>query len=91
MANKKKMQELYSKVCVAGSIKFVVSEEREEEERDLEVDERFFCNLATILARDHKMVAVRLKLFSDKCVVYISKNERWKKKIQNISKKSRNI
>ncbi|CAI2178665.1 18387_t:CDS:1 [Funneliformis geosporum] len=84
MANRKKLQELYSKVCVAGS---VISEEREEEERDLEVDEIFSCNLATILARDHEVVAVRLKLFSDKCVVYISKNERWEKEDTEYIKK----
>ncbi|CAI2177902.1 5489_t:CDS:2 [Funneliformis geosporum] len=75
----KKMQELYSKVCVVGSIKFVASKEREEEEKNLEVDERFSCNLATILARDQEVVTVRLKLFTDKCVVYISKNEIWNK------------
>ncbi|PKC65677.1 hypothetical protein RhiirA1_460739 [Rhizophagus irregularis] len=43
------MQELYSKVCVAGSIKFVVSKEREEE-----VDESFSCHLATIFAREQE-------------------------------------
>src|SRR5436190_23122370 len=76
MANRKKMQELYSKVCVARSI---VSKEREEEERNLEVDERFSFNIATILARDQEVVAVRMKLFTDKCIVYISKNESWNK------------
>src|SRR5205807_2620594 len=44
-----------------------------------DVDEKFSCNLATILARDQEVVAVGLKLFTDKCVVYISKNESWNK------------
>ncbi|PKY41460.1 hypothetical protein RhiirA4_455042 [Rhizophagus irregularis] len=68
------MQELYSKVCVGGSIKFVISKEREEE-----VDESFSCHLATIFARDQEVVAVGLKLFTDKCVVYISKTGSWNK------------
>src|SRR6266511_2136060 len=75
MANRKKMQELYSKVCVAGSIKFVISEPRDEKDKD--VEENFSCNLATILARDREVVAVGLKLFPNKCVVYISKNKVW--------------
>jgi hypothetical protein len=72
---KKNAQELYSKVCVAGSIKFAVSEPRKEKKKNME--EKFSCNLVTILARDREVVAVALKLFSDKCVVYISKNGGW--------------
>lgn len=49
------MQELYSKVCVAGSIKFVVSKEREEE-----VDESFSCHLATIFAREQEVVPINV-------------------------------
>jgi hypothetical protein len=75
MANKKKMQELYSKVSVAGSIKFVISEPKVEEDRDVKA--KFSCNLATILARDREVVAVCLKQFPNKCVVYISKNKVW--------------
>ncbi len=75
MANRKKMQELYSKAYVAGSIKFDISEPRVEKDKNEE--EKFSCNLETILARDREVVAVGLKLFTDKCVVYISKNKKW--------------
>ncbi|RIA96578.1 hypothetical protein C1645_857762 [Glomus cerebriforme] len=64
-------------MCVAGSIKFVVSQIGRKEERELEPDKKFSCNLATMLARDKEVVAVGLKLFTDKCVVHISKNENW--------------
>src|ERR1043165_8403863 len=69
-------KELYSKVCVAGSIKFVVNEAREKGV-DLAETDRFSCNLATILARDKEVVAVYLKILSGKCKVYISKNDVW--------------
>ncbi|GBC08613.1 hypothetical protein RclHR1_08250010 [Rhizophagus clarus] len=79
--NQEKKCELYSKVCVAGSIKFVISEPRGEKEKN--VEEKFSCNLATILARDREVVAVALKLFPNKCDVYISKNEDWKREDGN--------
>jgi hypothetical protein len=75
----KKMQEMYSKLCVASSIKFI-SETGRKEKRDLKVDEKFSCNLVTMLARDKEVVAVGLKLFTDKCVVHISKNKNWNDK-----------
>ncbi|RIA91169.1 hypothetical protein C1645_875630 [Glomus cerebriforme] len=54
-----KMQEkeFYSKVCVAGSIKFVV-DKAIEEDIDLLNSNKFSCNIATILA----VVAVNLKI-----------------------------
>src|ERR1044071_6560477 len=78
---KKKMQEkeLYSKMCVVRSIKFVANEAREERV-NLNVNEKFSCNLATILARDKEVVAVGLRIFPDKCIVYISKNDNWNRK-----------
>src|SRR2546429_6691757 len=79
MANKKKIMELYSKVCVAGSIKFVASEAREEKV-NLSVTEKFSHHLATILARDKEVVAVGLRIFPNKCDVYISKNGNWNRK-----------
>ena len=69
-------KEFYSKVCVAGSIKFVVGE-ASKEDFDLSESDKFSCNLATILARDREVVAVNLKLLPGKCRVYISKNSGW--------------
>ncbi|RIB08939.1 hypothetical protein C2G38_309576 [Gigaspora rosea] len=68
-------KEFYSKMCVAGSIKFVVEEDVNLSEKD-----KFSCNLATILARDKEVVAVNLKLLPNKCKVYIAKNTDWIKK-----------
>ncbi|RIA79262.1 hypothetical protein C1645_846943 [Glomus cerebriforme] len=69
-------KELYSKACVAGSIRFVIDEAKEESV-DLNVYENFSCNVATILARDKEVVAVRLIPYSNKCEVYIAKNGPW--------------
>src|ERR1043166_7907248 len=74
------MQEMHSKLCVASGIKFVDSETGRKEERDLKANKKFSCNLATMLARDKEVIAVGLKLFTDKCVVYISKNRYWSDK-----------
>ncbi|KAF0537237.1 hypothetical protein F8M41_008651 [Gigaspora margarita] len=71
-------KEFYSKVCVAGSIKFVV-DEASEEDVNLSENDKFSCNLATILARDREVVAVNLKLLPSKCKVYIAKNGAWRK------------
>jgi hypothetical protein len=68
-------KELYSKICVAQSIKPVVSEARDEVV-DKKAPYKLSCNLATILARDREVVAVRLKI-SDGCKTYISKNGPW--------------
>ena len=54
-------EELYSKVCVAESINFVVEEVIHEDIGKNETD-KFSCNLATILARDQEIVAVWLEL-----------------------------
>ncbi|PKK66035.1 hypothetical protein RhiirC2_785327 [Rhizophagus irregularis] len=62
--------EFYSKVCVAGSVKFVASKE----EISLSESDHFSRNLATILARDSEVVAVNLKILPDKCRIYILKN-----------------
>ncbi len=80
-ANKKEMREkeLYSKACVAGSIRFVV-DEADEESLALEEYENFSRNLATILARNTEVVAVRLIPYPNKCEVYISKNNYWLEK-----------
>jgi hypothetical protein len=70
-------RDFYSKVCVASSIKFVVSEPTEENIQLSDLD-KFSCNLATILARDNEVVAVNLKILPDKCEVYIAKNKDWR-------------
>ncbi|CAG8612443.1 14597_t:CDS:1 [Acaulospora morrowiae] len=69
-------KEFYSKVCVAGSIKFIVGEATEENIQLSDLD-KFSCNLATILARDKEVVAVNLKILPNKCKVYIAKNNAW--------------
>ncbi|CAG8491552.1 3379_t:CDS:1 [Diversispora eburnea] len=66
-------KEFYSKVCVAGSIKFVVGEATEEYIQLSDLD-KFSCNLATILTRDREVAAVNLKILPNKCKVYIAKN-----------------
>src|SRR5436190_21809824 len=73
---KKKGMELYSKACVAESIRFIVDNAKEESV-NLEEYENFSCNLATILARDREVVAVRLLHHANKCDVYLAKNSRW--------------
>ena len=69
-----KMEEkkLYSKICVAQSIKPVVSEARDEDMKG-KTFYKISCNLATILARDKEVVAVSLKTSKD-CKIYLSKN-----------------
>ncbi|GBB85612.1 hypothetical protein RclHR1_01210020 [Rhizophagus clarus] len=85
-------KELYSKACVASSIKFAVSEATENDANLTESD-RISRNLATILARDKEVVAVYLKILPEKCKAYISKNDVWREeddeyisKIQNCLK-----
>lgn len=73
-----KEKELYSKACVAGSIKFSAGKEIEGDIEQIEND-KFSCSLATILARDKEVVAVYLKILSTRCEVYISKNSEWYK------------
>ncbi|RIA84172.1 hypothetical protein C1645_742537 [Glomus cerebriforme] len=72
-------KELYSKACVVGSIKFVIDEAKDES-IGLEWYEKFSHNVATILARDKEVVAVRLIPYSNKCEVYIAKDGPWLKK-----------
>src|SRR3954452_19168635 len=72
-------KELYSKACVAESIRFVVNE-ADKESVALEEYENFSRNLATILARDRVVVAVRLIPYTNKCEVYIAKNNYWLEK-----------
>ncbi|GBB84360.1 hypothetical protein RclHR1_10990001 [Rhizophagus clarus] len=69
-------KELYSKECVAESINFVVGEVSEDA-TSLMPHERFSCNLATILARDKEVVAVRLKVLPNGCEIYLFKNFAW--------------
>ncbi|KAF0377836.1 hypothetical protein F8M41_012514 [Gigaspora margarita] len=73
-----KEKEFYSKLCVAGSIKFVV-DEASEEDVSLSENDKFSCNLTTILARDREVVAANLSLLFNKCKVYIAKNGFWSK------------
>jgi hypothetical protein len=40
-------------------------------------NEKFSRNLATILARKKEVVAVNLTTYSDRCIIYISKNSNW--------------
>ena len=82
-------KEFYSKVCVAGSIKFVVGE-ASKEDFDLSESDKFSCNLATILARDEEVVAVRLTTLFDSCTIYISKNGNWIEKDDEYIRKTRN-
>src|SRR5437016_5075505 len=71
-------KELYSKECVAESINFVVGTASEDATAtSLMVHERFSCYLATILARDKEVVAVRLKVLPNGCDIYLSKNLPW--------------
>jgi hypothetical protein len=69
-------KELYSKECVAHSINFVV-DEASKEVTTLKDYERFSCYLATILAKDKEVVAVWLRVLSDRCKIYLSKNFAW--------------
>jgi hypothetical protein len=73
---KKIMEQFYSKQCVAESIKHVVSKESGTDIKLTKLD-KFSCNLATILTRDNEVVAVYLKLLSNKCKIYIAKNGIW--------------
>ncbi|RIA84644.1 hypothetical protein C1645_858837 [Glomus cerebriforme] len=72
-------KDLYSKVWVAHSINFVV-EEASKEVPTLKDYERFSCYLATILARKKQVVAVWLRILSDRCEIHLSKNFTWKNK-----------
>ena len=69
-------KDFYSKLFVAGSVKFAV-EEASEENTELSDIDKFVCNLATILARDREVVAVSLRILSKKCKIYIAKNTDW--------------
>src|SRR5687767_12212701 len=87
-------KELYSKICVAESIKFGASK-RDINLTELTEIDKFSCKLATILARDKEVVAVKLTILSSKCEVYISKNDEWLKKdveyVRKIQEYLRNI
>ncbi|PKC08968.1 hypothetical protein RhiirA5_475782 [Rhizophagus irregularis] len=77
----KQEKEFYSKLQVAGSIKFVVGEESDEfiglTKPKLTKNEKFSRDLATILARKKEAVAVNLTTYPDYCIIYISKNSNW--------------
>ncbi|RGB26033.1 hypothetical protein C1646_770943 [Rhizophagus diaphanus] len=65
---KKLEKELYSKEYVVESTNFVVNRAKTNKSKvtnKLSDYNRFSCNLATIFARDKKVVAVRLKTSSD--------------------------
>ncbi|RHZ74314.1 hypothetical protein Glove_226g21 [Diversispora epigaea] len=81
-----KEKKLYSKVHVAGSIKFVVDEASNKDIKLIENDQ-FSCNLTTILARNREAVAINLTTHSNSCIIYISKDSDWlKKDIEYIEK-----
>src|SRR3954454_19176111 len=71
-------KELYSKVSVAESINFVV-DDASDEVTNLTAKDKISCYLTTILARDGEVVAVRLKVSTGGCKIYISKNFDWLK------------
>ncbi|RIA99206.1 hypothetical protein C1645_811677 [Glomus cerebriforme] len=73
---KEREKELYSKECVAECINFAVGT-ASAENTYLATHERFACYLATILARDKEVVAVRLKVLPNSCDIYLSKNFHW--------------
>jgi hypothetical protein len=79
MENQEK--EFYSKLQVAGSIKFVVGEKSDEiiglKKLKLTNNEKFSHNLAIILARKGEVVAVNLTTYPNNCIICISKNSRW--------------
>lgn len=66
-------KELYSKVCVAKNI----VDNAKEESINLKEYKNFSYNLAIILARDRKVVAVRLIHHANKCNIYLVKNSLW--------------
>ncbi|RIA99234.1 hypothetical protein C1645_811711 [Glomus cerebriforme] len=80
---------LYSKECVAECINFVVSD-ASKKDTILNVQERFSCSLATILARDKEVVAVRLKVLPDRCEIYLAKNFAWSEHDSNYIAKIKN-
>ncbi|RIA98486.1 hypothetical protein C1645_731700 [Glomus cerebriforme] len=85
----KELKELYSKACVAESLKLIINK-TSDEAVDLKEYEKFSYNLATILVRDKEVVAVRLIPYSDKCVIYLAKNDIWDQKDFDYVKKVRN-
>ncbi|RIA80380.1 hypothetical protein C1645_838817 [Glomus cerebriforme] len=77
----KQEKEFYSKLQVAGSIKFVVGEESDDfigsKKMKLTNNEKFSHNLTTILTRKGEVVAVNLTTYPNYCIIYISKNGNW--------------
>ncbi|CAG8623202.1 10588_t:CDS:2 [Funneliformis mosseae] len=67
------LTEFYSKVYVARSVIFI-TDKASKEEISLSKSDIFSRNLAMILARDSKVVAVNMKILPSKCRIYISKN-----------------
>jgi hypothetical protein len=63
-------------LCAAASLVFAVDKAKDKEINLTENDE-FSCNIATILARDREVVAVRLIVLSEKCIILISRNGKW--------------
>ncbi|CAG8628133.1 2643_t:CDS:1, partial [Diversispora eburnea] len=64
-----KEEELYSKAHVAGCIKFVVDKESNKDV-ELTANDKFSCNLVTMLARDKEVVTVNLKTYSNSCIIH---------------------
>lgn len=79
-------KEFYSKLCVAAGLSFVVDEslsfygdknESRVEDFNLTANDKFSRNIATILTRDKEVVAVKLIVLAEKCIILISKNGKW--------------
>jgi hypothetical protein len=92
ISEKKEMREkeFYSKVCVAASLVFVVDEARDEK-INLSANDKFSCNIATILARDKEVVAVKLIVQAEGCLIIISKNGKWSEEDNTYTQKNREI
>ncbi|CAB4380012.1 unnamed protein product [Rhizophagus irregularis] len=86
--DKQQMEEnvFYSKTCVTRSIKFAAKQPSKEDLQLLD-SEKFSYFLATILARDRKVVAVNMTITPIKCKVYIAKNGPWSQKDKDFIKK----
>ncbi|RIA95317.1 hypothetical protein C1645_862060 [Glomus cerebriforme] len=74
-------KEFYSKLQVTRSIKFFVGKKSDKfiglNKLKLTNNEKFSCDLTTILTRKKEVVAVNLTTHLDSCIINISKNSNW--------------
>jgi hypothetical protein len=66
------VKDFYSKVCVVSSLKFALEKENETPSKD-----KFLSSLAKILERDKEVIAIKLTIINNGCIVYLSKNGGW--------------